>query len=54
MALNLLLVPFYGSLGAALATLVATLVFNVLLWMYARQLAGINTLGWLLPSRKRA
>lgn len=52
-ALNLLLVPLYGSIGAAVATLIATMVFNVLLWAYARHLAGVNTLGWLLPSRKR-
>ncbi len=46
-ALNLVLVPRFGSGGAALATLLATLVFNVMLWGYAKRLTDINTLGWL-------
>lgn len=51
--LNMLLVPLYGSVGAAVATLLATLVFNFLLWAYAKQLVGVNTLGWLLPGAAR-
>lgn len=47
--LNLALIPIYGLVGAAIATLAATLVFNLILWVQAQKKIGVNTLRWIIP-----
>jgi len=42
--LNLLLIPKFGMIGAAIATTVTMLIWNVVFWFYIRRNIGINTL----------
>jgi len=44
--LNLLLVPLLGIIGAAVATAVSLITWNVLLWWAVRQRLGINSLAF--------
>jgi O-antigen/teichoic acid export membrane protein len=44
--LNLLLVPLLGVIGAAMATAVSLITWNVLLWWAVRQRLGINSLAF--------
>jgi O-antigen/teichoic acid export membrane protein len=48
-ALNLLLIPLWGIVGAAAATAVSMTVWNVLLWWKVRIKLGINSLAFRLP-----
>lgn len=41
--LNLILIPLFGIGGAALATLVTTLLWNVLMVVYGRKYVGVNS-----------
>jgi len=43
-ALNLLLIPTLGIVGASIATAASLMVLNILLWHAVRQLIGINSL----------
>jgi O-antigen/teichoic acid export membrane protein len=44
--LNLLLVPLLGIIGAAMATALSLITWNVLLWWAVRQRLGINSLAF--------
>jgi len=44
--LNLLLIPLLGAIGAAIATVVSVLSWNLILWSYAKRAANINTIAW--------
>ena len=46
-SLNLLLIPLLGAIGAAVATFVSVLLWNLILWSYARRFAKINTIAWV-------
>ncbi len=48
--LNLVLVPLLGTPGAALATSLSMIVWNVLLWWAVRKRLGINSLAFGFPS----
>jgi len=52
--LNLLLVPLLGIIGAAVATAVSLITWNVLLWWAVRQRLGINSLAFPIPWGGRA
>jgi O-antigen/teichoic acid export membrane protein len=43
--LNLVLIPHFGMNGAALATAVSMIIWNLLLWYFARRRLGIRTHG---------
>lgn len=42
--LNIILIPKYGMVGAAIATTVTMLSWNIVFWFYIRKNIGINTL----------
>jgi O-antigen/teichoic acid export membrane protein len=44
--LNIFFIPFWGIYGAALATTVSMVVWNILLWQKVRQRLGINSLAF--------
>jgi len=52
--LNVLLVPFWGTIGAAVATAAAMVVWNVLLWWAVRKRLGINSLAFNVDRRRGA
>jgi O-antigen/teichoic acid export membrane protein len=54
--LNLLLIPSYGLVGAALATVAAMVLWNVLLWHRAWRMWGINSsaLKWPMDRKSTA
>ncbi|NOG76734.1 MAG: oligosaccharide flippase family protein [Chloroflexi bacterium] len=47
-ALNLLLIPYWGVIGAAIATAAALITWNVLLWWAVRKRLGINSLAFTI------
>ena len=44
--LGILLIPEYGAMGGALASASSVITRNLLLWIYALRLLGINTAFW--------
>jgi O-antigen/teichoic acid export membrane protein len=50
--LNLLLISGWGILGAASATAVSMIVWNVLLWWRVRKVLGINSLAFNIAAKK--
>ena len=42
--LNLVLIPAYGIIGAAIATAVTQAIWNILLWAFVRQRLGIDSM----------
>jgi len=53
-ALMLLLVPLFGSMGAAIATSAAMMVTNIWLSLLARKCIGINTFVFLLGNQAKS
>lgn len=47
---NLILVPFFGIIGAATATAFSLAVMKVLAWFWVRQELGINSLGYFVTA----
>lgn len=51
--LNLVLVPLFGTLGAALSSMISIALWNILLWLAARRRLKINSLAFnLFPIKK--
>lgn len=50
--LNLVLIPVWGIQGAAAATAISMIVWNVLLWWRVRKVLGINSLAFNIPVRR--
>lgn len=51
--LNLTLIPFLGVTGAAIATAISMITWNVLLWWRVRTVLGINSLAFNIPLKIR-
>lgn len=49
--LNFVLIPMWGTGGAALATSISMVIWNILLWWKVRQRLGINSLAFLMPAK---
>lgn len=49
--LNFLLVPFFGLIGAAIATVSSTLIWNLMLWRFAHHKLGLETTVFGSPAR---
>jgi len=47
--MNLVLIPLFGIVGAALATALSITIFNLMMWNAAMRLLRINTFAWSRP-----
>lgn len=52
-ALNFLLVPAFGTAGAATATMLTVLLWNVILWLEVRRSLGVDSTAFGLRIRRR-
>lgn len=50
--LNVLLIPQFGPIGAAIATTISIVLWNALLWNFAYRLTGISTSAFSMASLK--
>jgi O-antigen/teichoic acid export membrane protein len=51
LALNLVLIPCLGITGTAIATTVAMILWNILLWIAVKKQLGINSLAFVMGKR---